>query len=141
MTAPMSTAGVASSRARPVPVALGIACVRIAVGVGLTAAPRRATGATVADAASGPMILMTRTVGIRDLVIGVGAASAARSHDAADARRWLAAGLLSDLLDVAVGAASARFIGRRRALVTALVPVPVILADIWALRMLDRRDH
>jgi hypothetical protein len=80
---------------------------------------------------------MARTVGVRDLVIGVGSASAARSHDVRDLRRWLTVGLLSDILDVALGASSARSIGRRRAIVTALVPVPVILADVWALAMLN----
>jgi hypothetical protein len=137
MTLRGSAPGESSCRGRRAPVALGIACVRIAVGVGLAAAPRRATGAPVADAASGPMVLMTRTVGIRDLVIGIGTASAARARDTSDTKRWLAIGLLSDLLDVATGAASARSIGKRRAMVSALIPVPVIAADLWALWMLD----
>ena len=119
--------------------AVGIACLRVAVGVGLAVAPRRVLTKQLTQEPSGPIVLMTRTVGIRDLVLGVGAASAARSNDVPDLKRWIVVGLLSDLFDVALGACSTRSIGKQRAMVTALVPVPVILADVWALSLLGER--
>ena len=45
-------------------------------------------------------------------------------------------GLLSDLLDVAAAVSGARSVGTRGAVVAALVPVPVIAADLRALSML-----
>lgn len=80
---------------------------------------------------------MTRTVGIRDIVVGAGTVSAARVGDRGDLRRWVTFGLISDVLDVAAGASSARLIGKRGALRSALVPVPVIVADACALSMLS----
>jgi hypothetical protein len=51
-------------------------------------------------------------------------------------RRWIVVGLLSDLFDIAAAASSARSIGKRGALIAALVPLPVVGADIRALQLL-----
>jgi hypothetical protein len=114
----------------------GLAWLRIAVGVTLTFAPRSVLKMQTPDDPSGPLVLMTRTVGIRDIVMGLGSALAVRSENDADLRRWTTVGLLSDVLDVAAAASSARLVGRRGALVASLVPVPVIVADLRALTML-----
>jgi hypothetical protein len=116
--------------------ATGIGLLRVAVGAALAVTPAsflrwenpaRAAGASAA--------LLTRTVGIRDIALGFGTGLAARSGSGVDLRRWVGIGLLSDVLDVVAGAASARSNGKR-GLVSALIPLPVILADLWVLSML-----
>ena len=114
-----------------------LAWLRIAVGLTLTVAPRSVLRMQTADDPSGPFVLMTRTVGIRDLVVGLGSLSAVRSNSRDDVRRWIVVGLLSDLFDIAAAASSAPSIGKRGALIAALVPLPVVAADIRALRLLD----
>ena len=122
---------------RPTTVAGGVAWLRIATGVVLSIAPRSVLRLQATDEPSGSLVLMTRTVGIRDLVVGIGSLAALRSGDG-DIRRWVRVGLLSDVLDALAGAFGARLVGKRGALVSALVPVPVIAADIYALSMLSR---
>jgi hypothetical protein len=88
---------------------------RAAVGVSLMAAPGlplRMAGPAEPDGAT---LLLMRTIGIRDLVIGLGAVAAARSGGDGDGRRWTTAALASDLLDTVVGLASFRSIGTRDA--------------------------
>ena len=119
-------------------VARDLARLRVLVGLALSIVPRSVLRLQSADEPSGSFVLMTRTVGIRDFVVGVGSASAARSNNADDVRRWVTVGLVSDVLDIAAAAASIRSIGKRAALAAALVPVPVVAADIWALRVLQR---
>ena len=58
-------------------------------------------------------VLLIRTIGIRDLALGLGTVAAARSGDEGDIRRWLAAGLASDSLDAAASVASLPAIGKR----------------------------
>ena len=117
-------------------VAGGLAFLRLAVGVTLTITPRSVLKMQAAGDPSGPLVLMTRTVGIRDFVVGVGSVAALRSDNDGDLRRWITVGLLSDLLDVAAAVSGARSVGTRGAVVAALVPVPVIAADLRALSML-----
>ena len=121
----------------PQGVAGRLAWLRIAVGLTLTVAPRSVLRMQTADEPSGSYVLMTRTVGIRDFVVGIGSASAVRSNNRDDVKRWLMVGLLSDVLDIATAAASGRSIGKRSALTAALIPVPVVAADLHALRLLD----
>jgi hypothetical protein len=109
------------------------------VGITLAIAPRSVLRLQAAGDPSGALILMTRTVGIRDFVVGIGSAAAARS-DCDDLRRWVNIGLLSDVFDVLAGASSARLVGRRAALASALVPVPVLVADLCALSMLKGKS-
>ena len=100
--------------------------------LGMIAAPapviRLGSGATP----SGDSVLMTQTIGVRDRVLGSGTVWSCRSRTAADARRWVALGLCSDVLDFVVGATSARSVGRRGALIAALAPVPFIALDVAA---------
>jgi hypothetical protein len=85
------------------------------------------------------MPLLMRTVGIRDLAIGLGTACSVRSGSARDLRRWVGAGLLSDVLDVGAGFSSARTTGARGVL-SALIALPVVAVDLWALAMLNEID-
>ena len=55
--------------------------------------------------AYGAALLLMRTIGIRDLVLGLGTVSVARSNDQSGARRWLKATLASDVLDSVVSLA------------------------------------
>jgi hypothetical protein len=57
--------GVASNDSRQT-VARGLGWLRIAVGLTLTFAPRSVLKMQTTDDPSGPLVLMTRTVGIRD---------------------------------------------------------------------------
>ena len=81
------------------------------------------------------MVLLMRTVGIRDLALGLGTVHAARSGSTREVRRWVGAGLVSDALDVAAGLASARTTGVRGVL-SALIASPMVAADAWALSAL-----
>ena len=85
------------------------------------------------------MSLLLRTVGIRDLAIGLGTLAAARSLSDGDLRRWLAAGLASDFLDVAAGVAGARTTGLR-SVSSALIAAPMVAAGVYALSEL-RHDE
>jgi len=88
---------------------------RAGVGVGLVVLPGRFLRLSGREAPTPVSILLMRTIGIRDLVLGVGTVAAARSGDAGDVRRWTSAGLASDSLDVAASLATARSIGRAEA--------------------------
>ena len=98
-------------------------------------------GAGSADATGGPAgagILLMRTVGIRDLVLGLGAVAAARSDDVKDVRRWTVAALASDSLDSVTSLASFRSIGRRDSWGAALLAMAFVGGDLQALRSLSR---
>jgi hypothetical protein len=86
------------------------------------------------------MPLLLRTVGIRDLAVGLGTIAAARSPSDRDLRRWLAAGLVSDVLDVAAGVAGARTTGLR-SISSALIAAPMVGASIYALSELRHSQH
>jgi hypothetical protein len=72
---------------------------RIGFGLGLLAQPRRLTRAWIGEDAdrTGAQVL-TRALGMRDLVIGAGTLASSGS----DRRRWLMAALLADLTDLSV---------------------------------------
>jgi hypothetical protein len=78
------------------------------------------------------MPLLMRTVGIRDLALGLGTASALRSGSRRELQRWIRAGLMSDSLDVAAGLASVRTTGAR-GLLSSLIATPVVALDLVAL--------
>jgi hypothetical protein len=111
----------------------GIGWLRVAVGMVLAAAPELVLKASTGDQPSGSTVLLARTVGIRDVVIGAGTLSALRSGGSRDVRRWLGVGLTSDVLDAIAGLAGARLVGRSRALVATGMTLPVIAAGLRAL--------
>jgi hypothetical protein len=111
---------------------------RGAVGVSLIAAPgmpfrlARRTEPTAAE------ILLMRTIGIRDLALGLGTVVAARSGNEGDIRRWLAAGLASDSLDAAASVASVRAIGKRDSCGAAILALAFVCADLYVRRGIPR---
>ncbi len=108
---------------------------RTLVGVGLIVvpgAPLRLSGSE----STGPALLLMRTIGIRDLVLGVGTVMAARSGGVDDSIRWNAAGLASDSLDTIVSLASVRSIGKRDAWAAAALACTFVCGDLQARRRL-----
>lgn len=87
---------------------------RAAVGVALVVAPRLPMRVSGRELPTGSTALLMRTIGIRDLVLGLGTVSAARTPGTTDVRRWTTAALASDSLDTVVSLASARSIGGHR---------------------------
>jgi hypothetical protein len=79
-------------------------------------------------------LLLMRTIGIRDLVLGLGTVSAARSHGPSDARRWVNATLASDALDTVVSLAAVKSIGRRDSSFAAALALGFACGDLQALR-------
>src|SRR5882757_6803792 len=111
-----------------------IAAVRLCAGVALGGLPNPFLRWEQIPPGSS-MTLLMRTVGIRDLALGLGSARAIRSGSTDELERWVSAGLLSDVLDVAAGLASARTT-RSRGLASALIASPMVVADLWALASL-----
>src|SRR5262249_22745131 len=118
----------ASSNRRLAALATAVAIVRIGAGVALGAAPRPFLRLEEPIACGSSMTLLMRTVGIRDLGIGIGTMRAVRTGTVDDVQRWVGAGLLSDALDVAAGLAAARTMGARGVL-SAVVAAPMVVLD------------
>jgi hypothetical protein len=119
------------------PVARGartMGLLRAAVGIAMIVAPRSVVRPQGDEPSPGNLVFMVRTIGVRDLALGLGTLAAARSSRGRDARRWIQFGLLSDALDTVIGAGSGRLLGRRGAATAALVPAPFVAADLWVLR-------
>jgi hypothetical protein len=85
---------------------------------------------------SGASLLLMRTIGIRDLVLGIGTVAAVRSGSAAEARRWTSAGLASDSLDTALSLVSVRSIGTRDSLAAAGLALSFAVGDVVSRRRL-----
>jgi hypothetical protein len=124
-----SYCGRMTHRARAV--AAAIAAVRLGAGVALSASPEMFLR-WEAPIAGTSMPLLLRTVGIRDLAVGVGTAAALQTSSGESFRGWIAAGLLSDTLDVVAGVAGCRTTGIR-ALSSALMAAPMVAAGVYVL--------
>lgn len=122
----------------PGPSVASIGWLRATVGIALLVAPGAPLRWAGGEATNGTARLLLRTIGIRDLVLGLGTVSAASSGVQGDAVRWTAAAMASDALDTAVGLAVARSIGRRDALVAAALALGFTLADARTLRAAPR---
>ncbi len=85
-------------------------------------------------------MLLMRTIGIRDLVLGLGTVAAARSDDVRDERRGTATALASDSLDVAASLASFRSIGKRDSCSAAILALTFVCGDLQARRRLRRAE-
>jgi hypothetical protein len=121
---------------------------RAAVGVALIAAPAAPLRLSGREEPTNAAVLLMRTVGIRDLVLGLGATAAARATSARadlagaeqepdqrpDVLRWTTAALASDTLDTVASIVSVRSIGKRDAVSAALLSLSFVAADLWALR-------
>jgi len=104
------------------------------VGVALVVAPKTPMRLSGSEDPTGASVLLMRTIGIRDLVLGLGAVVAARSPDAGDPARWNSAALVSDSLDTVVSLASFRSIGKRDAWVAAALAFAFVCGDLRARR-------
>jgi hypothetical protein len=87
---------------------------------------------------SGTEMLLMRTVGIRDVVLGSGACAAFAHGAGEDLRRWASLGLLSDGADLVTGLGSRPLVGSRSAVIAALAPVPFVAAGVFGLARADR---
>ena len=112
------------------------AWIRVGVGLLLTAAPQMFVDRFVEDESSGTLVLFARTVGVRDLALGLGTLAAERSGNPTELQRWVRAGLVSDSLDFLFGLASTRLIGRAGVAKATATVVPVIAFDLLGLRKL-----
>lgn len=124
-----------SARARFRTTVVAIEAIRIGAGVALGGRPGPFLRWEKNIPPRSSMALMMRTVGIRDLALGLGTVGALRSGSSDEMRRWIGAGLLSDVLDVCAGIASARTTGAR-GFVSSLVASPVVALDLVALAAL-----
>jgi hypothetical protein len=111
---------------------------RTAVGAALIAAPGPFLRLSRRERPTGASELLLRTIGIRDLVLGLGTVAAARSEEASDLRRWTTVTLASDSLDVVASVASIRSIGRLNSVAAAAVALLAVSGDIQARRNLLR---
>jgi hypothetical protein len=112
-----------------------IGLVRLGAGIALGTAPRAFLRLEESLPDGSSMALLMRTVGIRDVALGLGTVHAVGDGSFRDIERWLRAGLLSDSLDVVAGLVSARTTGMR-GVISSLVAAPVLAADLWALNLL-----
>ncbi len=107
---------------------------RAAVGVALIVAPEIPLRLPGREDPTAATVLLMRTIGIRDLVLGLGTATAARCAAESDIRRWIAATGASDVLDFAASLASFRSIGKRDAVGAALLALGFAAGDLVAWR-------
>lgn len=129
--------------AHPVPaVRMGsMGWLRTTVGVALVAAPGAPMRLAGTQSPTGTALLLMRTIGIRDLVLGLGTVRAAQSADQSDANRWMKATLASDVLDTVVSLAAMRSIGRRDSLFAAGLALAFVCGDLQALRTFSERQR
>ncbi len=106
---------------------------RAAVGVAMISAPRVVLGVSGREQITPTATLLLRTIGIRDLALGVGIVAGARSGPE-EGRRWTRVAMASDSMDVAASLASRTSIGTRDSLAAALLAVVAVLGDARALR-------
>jgi hypothetical protein len=107
---------------------------RAAVGIALVVAPGAPMRWSGWEEPAGADLLLMRTIGIRDLVLGLGTVAAARSSDVRDIRRWTATALASDSLDAVASLASVRSIGKRDSWTAAILALTFVCGDLQARR-------
>ena len=88
---------------------------RAGVGVAMILAPGVILRVSDRERATATASLLLRTIGIRDLALGMGVVAAARSDRGDELRRWTSMALVSDSLDVTASVLAGRSIGRRDA--------------------------
>ena len=122
-------------------VVLAAALVRVGAGIAFGGAPKSfLQWERTPPAAGSSMDLLMRTVGIRDLALGLGTVASVRTGTTRDLRRWVGAGLLSDSLDVGAGLAASRTTGVR-GIISSATAVPVVVLDLWAVSLLRKALH
>ncbi|WP_203457380.1 hypothetical protein, partial [Mycolicibacterium sp. CBMA 361] len=101
---------------------------RLGVGLAMVAAPGK-----FFRSETGTEILLMRTIGIRDIAIGLGTCVAWARGGADNFRWWASIGLFSDSADAVTGLCSRPLVGSRGAAIAALSPVPFVAAAIFGL--------
>jgi hypothetical protein len=111
---------------------------RTAVGAALIVAPKVPMRFSGGEEPTGASVLLMRTIGIRDLVLGLGTVTAARSDEGSDGgdgvRRWTSMAMASDSIDTVVSLASFRSIGKRDSIAAAVLAFVFACGDLVALR-------
>ncbi|MGH9097218.1 MAG: hypothetical protein ACRDWB_07310 [Acidimicrobiales bacterium] len=108
---------------------------RTGVGASLIVAPKVPMRFSGREEPTGASVLLMRTIGIRDLVLGLGTVTAARSIDGGDGvRRWTSMAMASDSIDTVVSLASFRSIGKRDSIAAAVLAFVFACGDLVALR-------
>ena|SRR5438552_14807189 len=114
------------------------AMARAAIGFGLALRTRPLLQVMLPDEKpSGPFVLFSRTVGIRDALFGLGCLLStldARGPD--DTRRWVRLWLANEVADVVAAVGMSRQLGVASAATAAGFPLPLIAVDVWTLRRL-----
>jgi hypothetical protein len=114
---------------------------RAAVGATLIAIPEVPMRFSGREEPTGASVLLMRTIGIRDLVLGLGTVSAARSNDGeGGVRRWTSTTLASDSIDTLVSIVSFRSIGKRDAAAAAVLAFVFVCGDLLAFRQGPRDE-
>ncbi len=80
---------------------------------------------------SGTETLLMQTIGIRDVVLGMGACASLLRGGGGQFRRWATFGLVSDTADLALGLRSRPLVGTKSALIATLAPVPFVGAAVF----------
>ena len=111
---------------------------RAAFGTLLIAAPGPFLRLSRRERPTGASLLLLRTIGIRDLVLGLGTAAAASADEVSDVRRWTVATLASDSLDVVASVAGRRTVGTLNSVAAASLALLAVSGDVQVLRSLRR---
>jgi hypothetical protein len=106
---------------------------RAGIGVAMILAPGVILRVSDRRRATPTAMLLLRTIGIRDLALGMGVVAAARSDRTDDLRRWTSMALVSDSLDVTASVVAGRSIGVRDATAAAGLAVLAVLGDAQVL--------
>ncbi len=110
-----------------------LACIRIGIGITLFAAPRTAARRWIGDDLSRSASVLTRGLGARDLVIGVGQLVAVDDPEH-DLDSWLDAGIAADAAD-----ATGALLSRRDLSTSATVSTVAIAGSAVALGLFVKR--
>jgi hypothetical protein len=116
--------------------ARAVAAGRLAVGVAMLAAPRTmARNWAGPGAADRSVSLLTRALGAREIALGAGVIVALDRGE--PARRWVLAGVASDVVDASAALLGLRALGARRALPTVVVATAAAVAGSLAADRVD----
>jgi len=122
------------------PAIRAMAAARAAFGLALAFRTEKMLRLMVRDAPpTGSLFTFARTVGVRDLVFGLGALVAARGETPSpELTRWVKAWIASDIGDVIGGATASKHMSRGGTLTAVAAPLPFIAAGVWTLRRLSK---
>lgn len=113
-----------------------VAAGRVAIGVAMLAAPRRATAQWLGpDTGSGAASVLARAFGAREIAVGAGTLWALDRGDAM--RPWVMAGVVSDGLDTVAAVLGAPRLGLRRFITTTGVAAAATAVGVAALEQAD----